>query len=182
MSAAKPDRRVERTRVALLQAFIDLVLSQGYDSTTVDAVAARANVGRSTFYVHFRGKEDILKHSMGFPNRELARALDADTTAEQLVPILEHFHTQRRINRVFFEAPVRNLWIRQLAALIEAKLAQRRCPSPLLPVSLVAMQVAEFQVGLSEKWLSGRHPLKPLAIAEAMLAGVRATIAALLPV
>jgi len=177
----KPDRRVERTRLALLQAFIDLVLSEGYEATTVDAVAARANIGRSTFYVHFRSKEDILKHSMGYPNRELARALDTETTAEQLVPLLEHFHSQRRINRVFFEPPVRTIWIRHLASLLEPKLSQRRSSAPLLPVPLVALQVAELQVGLAAKWLSGRHLLKPVVVAEAMLAAVRATVAALLP-
>jgi AcrR family transcriptional regulator len=176
------DRRVERTRAALLQAFADLLLEQGYDAVTVDAVAARANVGRSTFYVHFRGKEDVLKHCMSFPNRQLACALDEGVTAARLVPLFEHFHSQRRINRVFFEEPVRLLWVRNLAALLEPSLAQRKCARPMLPLAVISLHLAELEVGLIAQWLQGRNALKPEVVVDALLASLRASAAALLPV
>ena len=56
MTARKPDRRTERSRSALMSAFIAILLSDGYDAVTVERVAERANVGRSTFYMHFKSK------------------------------------------------------------------------------------------------------------------------------
>ncbi len=55
------DRRVERTRQALHHALIALILEKGYDAITVQDIIDRANVGRSTFYAHFVGKEDLLR-------------------------------------------------------------------------------------------------------------------------
>lgn len=175
------DRRVERTRMALLQAFIDLVLSDGFDAVTVDGIAARANVGRSTFYMHFRSKEDILQHTLSHPNGALARMLDADAVAAEVVPMLEHFHSQRRINRVFYAEPVRTIWVRHLAGMLEARLAQRKCSKPKLPLPLIAYHLADLQIGLIAKWLQGRHALKPDVVAEALLASLRASTSALLP-
>lgn len=54
------DRRIRRTRRALHKAMISLVLERGYEAVTIKDVVDRANVGRSTFYVHYTSKEDLL--------------------------------------------------------------------------------------------------------------------------
>ncbi len=54
------DRRVRRTRTALHKALIELMIERGYDKVTVQDVLDRADVGRSTFYAHFRSKDDLL--------------------------------------------------------------------------------------------------------------------------
>ena len=62
--SAKPDRRVERTRVAILGAFRDLVLTRGYDPISVRDIVDAAGVGRSTFYEHFDDKDDLFQQSL----------------------------------------------------------------------------------------------------------------------
>ncbi|RDI46283.1 TetR/AcrR family transcriptional regulator [Nocardia mexicana] len=54
------DRRVRRTRLALHQALIGLMLERGYARVTVQDILDRADVGRSTFYAHFQNKDDLL--------------------------------------------------------------------------------------------------------------------------
>ncbi|MEU8895315.1 helix-turn-helix domain-containing protein [Nocardia sp. NPDC048505] len=54
------DRRVRRTRQLLHRALIELMLERGYDRITVRDILERADVGRSTFYAHFRDKDDLL--------------------------------------------------------------------------------------------------------------------------
>lgn len=54
------DRRVRRTRAALHRALIELMIERGYDRFTVQDILDRADIGRSTFYAHFRGKDDLL--------------------------------------------------------------------------------------------------------------------------
>lgn len=56
----KKDRRIKRTKQALHQALMDLILEKRYDKITVQDIIDRADVGRSTFYAHFSDKEDLL--------------------------------------------------------------------------------------------------------------------------
>ena len=61
----KKDRRVERTRRLLHEALIDLVRERNYDEITVQDILDRADVGRSTFYTHFRNKDHLLLGDLG---------------------------------------------------------------------------------------------------------------------
>ncbi len=54
------DRRVQRTRLALRDALISLLIERGWDDITIQDLCERANVGRSTFYQHFQNKERLL--------------------------------------------------------------------------------------------------------------------------
>jgi AcrR family transcriptional regulator len=58
------DRRVRRTRKALQEALIGLILEKGFDSVTVEEITDRADLGRTTFYLHFEDKEDLLMQAI----------------------------------------------------------------------------------------------------------------------
>lgn len=60
MNPKNTDRRINRTRKLLQEAFISLILEKGYEKITVQNVIDRANVGRSTFYAHFQDMDDLL--------------------------------------------------------------------------------------------------------------------------
>ncbi|HEX2996541.1 MAG TPA: TetR/AcrR family transcriptional regulator [Anaerolineales bacterium] len=60
MPDSKPDRRVQRTEQTLREALVSLILEKGYDAITIQDLLDRANMGRSTFYAHYRDKEDLL--------------------------------------------------------------------------------------------------------------------------
>ena len=179
MATAKPDRRSERLRTALMSAFIDMLLSEGYASVTVERVAERANVGRSTFYMHYTGKEDILRRSMTRPSSHLAVLVGHDIAPEALVPILEHFREQKRLNRVFLDWPIRPIWVKCLAEMIEPRLAslvRHARARPILPLPLIALQIAESQIALVAHWLLGNTAAKQDAVAEALIAATRALV------
>ncbi|HZS07947.1 MAG TPA: TetR/AcrR family transcriptional regulator [Blastocatellia bacterium] len=58
-STRRTDRRVRRTRDTLGDALITLMHEKPFDSITVQDVLDLAGVSRSTFYLHFRDKEDL---------------------------------------------------------------------------------------------------------------------------
>jgi len=60
VGTTKTDRRVRRTRELLQRALLSLVQERGYERITVQDILDRADVGRSTFYAHYRDKEDLL--------------------------------------------------------------------------------------------------------------------------
>src|SRR5688572_17173346 len=55
----KHDRRSQRTRQLLSTAFVQLLREKGYSAITVSNIIERADVGRSTFYSHYRDKDDL---------------------------------------------------------------------------------------------------------------------------
>lgn len=55
------DRRAQKTQQSLRNALIELILKKHYDTISVQNIIDRANVGRSTFYLHFRDKEDLFR-------------------------------------------------------------------------------------------------------------------------
>ncbi|MBS0410366.1 MAG: helix-turn-helix transcriptional regulator [Proteobacteria bacterium] len=184
MAGEEVDRRTARTRAAVTAAFVDLLLERGYDQITVSDVVERANVGRSTFYAHYTGLDALLRQVLTNPSAPLAALVDGGMTAEALTPQLSHFHDQRRRNRAFFVEPLRGLWVRALAQIIEPRLeAQqraRRVASPELPLPLVALQIADSHIALIANWLSLRASAPPAAIARALVAVTHAQTQALL--
>jgi AcrR family transcriptional regulator len=58
-STSKIDRRVRHTRDALGDALLTLMLEKPFETITVQQVLDRAGIGRSTFYAHYRDKDDL---------------------------------------------------------------------------------------------------------------------------
>lgn len=72
------DRRVRRTRYAIHSAFRALVARDGFRNITVSALAREANIDRKTFYLHYRGLDDLMAEEI----RQIA-----DQVAAALMPV-----------------------------------------------------------------------------------------------
>ena len=55
------DRRQRKTRKAIFDAFTSLLRKQPYSKITIQQIIDEADVGRTTFYMHFETKDDLLK-------------------------------------------------------------------------------------------------------------------------
>ncbi len=58
------DRRVARTRATLHHALLRLIVERGYDDISVQDICEAADVGRSTFYAHYTGKDDLKRSGL----------------------------------------------------------------------------------------------------------------------
>jgi AcrR family transcriptional regulator len=176
MAKQKMDRRAQKTRGALTSAFAELVLSRGYEAVTIGEISDKANVGRSTFYSHYTSKKDLLAESLERPSSGLAACVGDDVTPQSLLPLLAHFSQQRNVNRVFFEWPIRAVWVRSLARLIEPRLP--RGVRSMIPPALIALLVAEQQIALLTHWLTGKFVLKPEVVAAMLITNTRTLVIA----
>jgi len=96
------DRRVRRTQSLVREALAALLHEKPYDDIAVKEILERASVGRSTFYTHFRDKDELLLSSIHEMLRS-ARPVGGEalrSACESLVwfsrPILEHIEQHRR--------------------------------------------------------------------------------------
>ena len=58
------DRRIRRTRAMLHEAFMSLLAKKTYDAITVKDICEAADVGKSTFYAHYTGKDDLKRSGL----------------------------------------------------------------------------------------------------------------------
>lgn len=162
-----------------MRSFISQLLTRGYEAVSVADIIEGADVGRSTFYLHFKGKKDLLGRSLDRPSSILASIVDGERTPEELLPLMKHFAEQRDLNGVFFRYPIRALWSEKLASLIAPRIRclVRRNPSkPLIPHTLAASVVADLQISILSGWLVSKPATDPLRIAELLLAGSAAIV------
>lgn len=61
MRSENEDQRSRRTRGMLSNALIELILERGWEATGVRELCARARIARSTFYLHYSNKEELLE-------------------------------------------------------------------------------------------------------------------------
>ena len=94
-TASSIDRRVARTRALLQDALIALIPQRGYAAVTVEEICAEANVGRSTFYAHYTGKDDLRRatidaHIQALSDRHVGAASPSACFFEFSLPMFEH--------------------------------------------------------------------------------------------
>lgn len=175
MTTEALDRRSQRTRAALRAAFVEQVLAHGYDAVQVSAVIAQANVGRSTFYEHFRSKGDLLRASIEAPFTCLAAMVAPAAASAHIIPVLRHFRDNQHVARVLLGPSTRPLLGQALAALIVARLAR----PPSFPAEIAARMIADAQLALIDAWILGRPACTVEAAADAMRRGSAAMASAL---
>jgi len=56
----KIDRRIQRTRKLITDALLNLLMDKKFSEITIQEITDTANVGRATFYLHYRSKDECL--------------------------------------------------------------------------------------------------------------------------
>jgi AcrR family transcriptional regulator len=173
------DRRIERTRRLLREAMIGLILERGWDAVSVQEICARADVGRSTFYMHFADKEDLLVG--GFD--DLRRALRAGLASSRGEPLgfvpglVEHARENERLFRAIVGRSgqvVQQRFHALVVELVREDLAGLTRPGP--PRDAAIHFLAGAFLGLLAWWLEARRPLPPSELAESFLRMARPVI------
>ncbi|WP_019630222.1 TetR family transcriptional regulator [Actinomadura atramentaria] len=77
------ERKKQRTRLALIDAALDLFLRQGYEETTIDEIVAAVEVSQRTFFRYFATKEDVLTGFFADFDEVLIRAVRERPAAER---------------------------------------------------------------------------------------------------
>ena len=152
------DRRTLRTRRALGAALVELMAARRFEDISVQQLLERANVGRATFYAHFRNKHDLLlsdaeRFCEMLGAHFLAHAGDAPRVAPvaELFAHVADFHVfQRALAQSGMADAVYDLVTGHLARVIRQRVAQVRPDlgattlSPAVTARMLAASLAEL--------------------------------------
>jgi AcrR family transcriptional regulator len=163
------DRRVRRTKRLLRGALAALVHEKPYAAIAVKEVLARADVGRSAFYAHFRDKDALLASAI----RETLRASAGRTAPADRVeavlgfsgPLLKHVAHALAADGgpagVARHAAVHEHLRGELATWVADALRRARggrAGAPSVPVDLLAAHVADTFLRVLAGWADRGAP------------------------
>jgi AcrR family transcriptional regulator len=189
---AEHDRRIRRTRRTLNEALIALILEKGYERVTVQDILDRADVGRSTFYAHFRDKEALLVGNFDDLGEQLRAELDAMTPetapTDPVRPvgvIYQHAYDRRAAYQALCGKQGGTIVYGHLHRLIGGLLRDHLRPRLAaagsdLPVDVVAEFCTAAALGLLVWWVDHDFPYDPATLAtmyhRLAVPGVRAAL------
>ncbi|MBZ0277686.1 MAG: TetR/AcrR family transcriptional regulator [Anaerolineae bacterium] len=169
MGEDKIDRRVQRTRDLLRRTIIDLIREKGYDAITIQDITERANLGRTTFYLHYQSKDDLLlDHHADFMthfnlNHIPPDQICGDAPQAEMIAFLQQFFEGKAIYLALKQAKDAHVILRGIREtmthnLVESLRAAFPDRLPNMPLDVLANYIAGAQLSLVDWWLTTRTP------------------------
>jgi AcrR family transcriptional regulator len=180
------DRRARRTRRQLKEALFSLILEKGYDAVKIEDITERADLGRTTFYLHYRDKDELLLESIDTIAEELVARMpipmatsdnqdDGAFVQDAILITFQHAHENAQLYRVILRGEGASRVsgrLHRIISKIAEEILQKRVEigllptSPQVPVEVFANYFAGALLALITWWLeSGQeYPPEEMAI------------------
>jgi AcrR family transcriptional regulator len=161
MNNRNQDRRSQRTRHLLSAAFVQLMREKGYSAITVSDLSERANIGRSTFYSHYRDKDDLFVHeldrviavlSSGFQNQDEMPFFPS-------LGLFRHVGEQYELYKALVWTPGIDLLIKHLQKSLSHRIEQglqKNETNSDIPLPILATFIAGSFLTLLKWWLENK--------------------------
>lgn len=189
MDDRKVDRRILRTRQALRSALLELIKEKSFDSLSVEEITERANLGRATFYLHYKDKEDLLLEEF----REIARnrvqvlseipvliwrsnqgqidLVDEHDPVMPLLLIFQHASQNADLYRILLRGgesskriveQIREIIVQSINEILRTRMQTANPPRPpQVPVELLAAYFSGALISTLNWWLEQTEPMSP---------------------
>jgi AcrR family transcriptional regulator len=158
-------RRVARTKTAIEDAFVQLVLERGYERVAVEDITDRADLARATFYAHYPNKEAVLFSVFNRLVEDLMQRIayqDGPWNVVRRDAIQNAFkqaaETPDLYRACMSDARTRQAYLSTLSRYAEQNFRDRLSAlghQPRVPVPVMARAFVGAQVAILEAWLAG---------------------------
>ena len=162
---SRTERRVARTKAAIEDAFVALVLEQGYERVAVEDITDRADLARATFYAHYPNKEAVLFSVSNRLVEDLMSRIAYQggpwnvVRRDAIQTAFRHAAEQPDLYRACMsDARTRQAYLSILSRYAEQNFRDRLSAlgkQPRVPVPVMARAFVGAQVGILEAWLAG---------------------------
>ncbi|MGV2436847.1 MAG UNVERIFIED_CONTAM: TetR/AcrR family transcriptional regulator [Anaerolineae bacterium] len=168
------DPRARRTRQLLFETLVQLIVErQEYDPISVKDLADRAEISRSTFYMHFRDKDELLYEVLSETYLELIRKNHTDATHvvldnciwDDFLHVASHADFYRvMLGEKGSAAVLHRIW-QLLAKLIMDLSDDTQSLSPQVR-DMLGYTLAGAQIGITKWWLENDMVFTPKQMAQ----------------
>jgi len=164
----KNDRRSQRTRQALGDALVELMMDKGYDAISIKDIIERANVGRSTFYSHFVDKDKLFVSQLDRVVDMLGQHVPQESSnGNPYFPSLglfQHIKEQWKLYKILVWGTGVDVLTRHLQKSLSEKIEQRLLANRLVyevPVPIIANFLSGSFLSLIKWWLDSKMMYSP---------------------
>jgi AcrR family transcriptional regulator len=186
------DRRIQKTQTLLHEALASLIREKPYDAIVVKEILDRANVGRSTFYMHFRDKDDLLVSGIHDMLRSV-HATELPTSSKKYeriirfsLPIFEHIHQHRHMGaakmgtrgRAILHEHLQRVLAELIADDVRKDFQGRHRTVGQIPADLLVQYVASTFILTLNWWVESGSQLSPKEADDLFRALILPTLAA----
>jgi AcrR family transcriptional regulator len=185
------DRRIQKTQRLLHEALVSLIREKSYEAIAVKEILDRANVGRSTFYTHFRDKDELLISGIYEMLHTVKSALPASSAKGHerflrfSLPIFEHHDQHRRTGdarmgtrgRAIVHEHLRKVIAELIADEVKRGHPGQRNAATQIPPDLLVQYVASTFILVLNWWLDTRSPLPAKEVNDLFRSLVLSTLA-----
>ena len=163
--SSRVQRRVARTKAAIEDAFVQLVLEQGYERVAVEDVCDRADLARATFYSHYPNKEAVLVSVSNRLTEDLMQRIAYQSGPWNVVrrDAIQTAYKHAAENPDLYRACMSDARTRQASLSIVSRYAEQNFRDrlqalnrePRMPVPLMARGFVGALLAILEAWLDG---------------------------
>ena len=164
----KQDRRSQRTRHLLSEALVELIREKGYNSITVSDIIDRANVGRSTFYAHYRDKDDLLAGELdrviGFLSQGVSDESDEENSLFPSLGLFRHVGEQYELYKALVWSSGVDLLFKHVQKSLSQRIEQSLQGSGKefdVPIPILANFAAGSFLTILKWWLDNKMIYSP---------------------
>ena len=164
MEHDKEDRRTRRTRQHLRDALLSLLKEKRYVDISVQDIIEHADVARSTFYVHYMDKDDLLVGKWGVfasnLGHQAAQMMHEEKTSGSIFPTrvwFQHIQVQNDILKLIAKDSAIDLAMKTLHEILrddaQNKIGNHLQSNDSIPTSLVIEYMANALMTLIKWWV-----------------------------
>jgi len=176
-SGSRTQRRVARTKAAIEDAFVQLVLEHGYDQVTVEDITDRADLARATFYTHYPNKEAVQFSVFNRLTEDLVQRLTAEPRNVVHRDTIQAAYKQAAempdlYRACLGDARTRRAYLATLTRYVEQNYRDRLSAlgrQPRIPVPVMARAFTGAHAAVVEAWLAGELDGDPAQLASMTL-------------
>ncbi len=181
MKEKKEDRRVNRTRRLMNEALMTLIVEKGYEAVTVQDILDKADVGRSTFYAHFRDKNDLLLSGFDHlralfePQQQAllaAKLGEHDAGFNMILELFRHTGQHHKLYKAIAGKQSGEMILKYLhrylydMLIVPHKSLMKNKKQPPVPIELTTHWIVSSLLSLMIWWLENNMPCTPEEIDE----------------
>ncbi|MFC0560504.1 TetR/AcrR family transcriptional regulator [Halalkalibacter alkalisediminis] len=170
----KVDRRVVKTQQAIKKALLELMSEKNFDHITIQDISDRANVNRSTVYLHYLDKYDLLDKMIDEHINELKETSEW-ACQEEWVDAIQIFVEYFEAHYLFFSTmlssneAIPSFRAKFLEYVIEGFKDEFHKTTGInegLSEDIIVKFAANAYIGVLESWVKDGMPSSPKSIAK----------------